>query len=107
MTLLLAGLSLVLGYGIFAAVRLGFHRRLPLALGRISLEEIPDRAARMYGDTVLFTSDRPCAWEVPALRGSLSIRSSGARSGFGPRRVTSRPCFERGSRLAGASALRS
>jgi hypothetical protein len=46
---LLVVAGLVLGYALFVAVRTGLHRRLPLALGRISLEAIPDRAARMHG----------------------------------------------------------
>jgi acyl-coenzyme A synthetase/AMP-(fatty) acid ligase len=50
------------------AVRLGVHQRLPLAFGPMSLDRIPDRAARKYGDRVVFTTDAPCAWEVPALR---------------------------------------
>ena len=64
--LIVAGL--VVGYVLFVAVRTGLHRRLPLALGRISLEAIPDRAARMHGERMLFTSETPCAWEVPCLR---------------------------------------
>jgi acyl-coenzyme A synthetase/AMP-(fatty) acid ligase len=63
--LLVAGF--VFGYGLFVAVRTGLHRRLPLAMGRISLEAIPDRAARMHGERTLFTSETPCAWEVPCL----------------------------------------
>ncbi len=47
--------------------RLGVHQRLPLVLGRISLERIPDRAARRHGDQPLFTCDRPAEWCVPAL----------------------------------------
>lgn len=61
-------LALIGGYAVFGAVTLGLHQRLLLALSAISLEDIPDRAARTYGDRVLFTSDRPCAWEIPALR---------------------------------------
>jgi hypothetical protein len=55
--LLVAGF--VFGYGLFVAVRTGLHRRLPLALGRISLETIPERAARMHGERTLFTSETP------------------------------------------------
>jgi long-chain acyl-CoA synthetase len=61
--------GLVFAYLAFVAIRLGLHQRLPLALSRISLERIPDRAATKYGEAVLFTSDQPCTWEVPALRG--------------------------------------
>ncbi len=61
-------LLFVLAYLLFVAVRLGVHQRLPLAFGPISLEDIPDRAASKHGDRVLFTSDRPCEWEIGALR---------------------------------------
>lgn len=61
-------LGLALGYGAFVAVRIGLHRRLPLAVGPISLEAIPDRAARRHGERTLFTTETPCGWEVPALR---------------------------------------
>jgi long-chain acyl-CoA synthetase len=54
-------------YLLFVAWRLGVHQRLPLALGRISLEGIPDRAARRHGERPLFTTGEPCAWNVPAL----------------------------------------
>ncbi|HJR60961.1 MAG TPA: AMP-binding protein, partial [Vicinamibacterales bacterium] len=56
-------------YLLFLAWRLGVHQRLPLALGRISLEAIPDRAARRHGERPLFTTDESCAWSVPALAG--------------------------------------
>lgn len=68
-------LGLALGYAAFVALRTGLFRRLPLALGPISLEAIPDRAARRYGDRVLFTTETPCAWEVPALRERYPDRS--------------------------------
>ena len=60
-------LAVIGGYAVFVALRVGLHQRLPLALGHISLEDIPDRAARRYGNQALFTSDRPCAWEIPVL----------------------------------------
>ena len=56
------------GYALFVAVRLGLHQRLPLVLGPISLDSIPSRAAQKYGERPLFTTDRPCAWDVPAPR---------------------------------------
>ena len=59
---------LAIMYVVFVAVRLGVHQRLPLALGPISLEAIPDYAARRYGERVLFTTDTPCTWQVSALR---------------------------------------
>lgn len=55
-------------YLAFVTGLLGLHQRIPLALGAISLDRIPDRAARRYGDRPLFTTDRPCRWSVPALR---------------------------------------
>jgi acyl-CoA synthetase (AMP-forming)/AMP-acid ligase II len=61
-------LSAAVAYVAFAAWRLGLHRRLPLIAGRISLEEIPSRAARRYAERILFTTDEPCGWTVPALR---------------------------------------
>jgi acyl-coenzyme A synthetase/AMP-(fatty) acid ligase len=67
MILLLGGLALLAGYVAFAAVRVGLHQRIVLALGRISLDTIPDRAARMYGERPLFTCDTPVSWDVPAL----------------------------------------
>ena len=56
-------------YLLLVALRLGLHQRLPLALATISLERIPDRAARLYGERPLFTCDRPVSWRVPALIG--------------------------------------
>ena len=57
-----------IAYLTFVLVRLGVHKRLPLAFGPISLEGIPDRAARMYGDRLLFSCDQAPEWSVPALR---------------------------------------
>lgn len=59
--------AVVLAYAAFVAWRLGVHQRLPLAFKAISLERIPDRAARRYGDNPLFTCDCPVSWRVPAL----------------------------------------
>jgi long-chain acyl-CoA synthetase len=67
MILLFGGLALLAGYLGFAAVRVGLHQRTVLALGPISLDTIPDRAARMYGNRPLFTCDTPVRWDVPAL----------------------------------------
>jgi acyl-coenzyme A synthetase/AMP-(fatty) acid ligase len=61
--------TVILAYVVFVAWRLGLHQRLPLALQSISLERIPDRAARRYGDKPLFTCDGPVSWRVPALAG--------------------------------------
>lgn len=61
-------IALVAGYTVFLIIRTGLHHRIFLALGPISIERIPDRAARKYGEKILFTSDVPCKWEVPALR---------------------------------------
>jgi acyl-coenzyme A synthetase/AMP-(fatty) acid ligase len=60
--------TLSAGYVVFALVRLGVLQRLPLVLGPISLERIPDRAARKYGDRPLFSCDRPPEWSVLALK---------------------------------------
>lgn len=54
-------------YLVFVMIRLGVHQRLPLATGRLSLELIPDRAAKKYGDQPLFSVDHPTEWLVPAL----------------------------------------
>jgi long-chain acyl-CoA synthetase len=67
MTLLLVGVVLLASYLAFVAVRVGLHQRAVLALGSISLDSIPDRAAKMYGNRPLFTCDVPVPWEVPAL----------------------------------------
>ncbi len=64
-----AALAIVAAYAAFVLLRLGVHQRLPLALRPISLERIPDRAARRHGDRPLFTCDVAPAWHVPALRG--------------------------------------
>ena len=58
----------IAGYAIFVATRIGLHRRLPLALGPMSIDRIPDRAAVAHGRRPLFTCDTPVAWRVPALR---------------------------------------
>jgi acyl-coenzyme A synthetase/AMP-(fatty) acid ligase len=62
-------LALALGcaalYAGFVIWRLGVHQRLPLILSPISLEAIPDRAARRHGERPLFSCDTPVAWSVP------------------------------------------
>ena len=65
--ILLGGLVLLAGYLAFVAARVGLYQRTVLALGPISLDTIPDRAARMYGTRPLFTCDTPVRWDVPAL----------------------------------------
>lgn len=62
------GLASLAAYVGFVALKLGLHQRLMLALTSISLELIPDRAAKMHGDEALFTTDEPAGWELRALR---------------------------------------
>lgn len=62
--LLLTILLIVISYILFIGIKLGFHERLPLAFAPLSLDRIPDRAAKKYGDRLLFTCDRPCTWTV-------------------------------------------
>lgn len=57
-----------IGYVLLIISRLGLFERIPLALGKISIETLPDRAAKKYGNTILFISDKPCRWDIPALR---------------------------------------
>jgi len=54
-------LSLYVGWILY---KLGFHQRLPLALSKISLEHIADRAAKKYGERVVVTTDVPVQWLV-------------------------------------------
>lgn len=50
-------------------VRLGFHQRLPLVAKRgLSIECIPEDAARAHGDRVLFKLEKPLGWEIEALK---------------------------------------
>jgi long-chain acyl-CoA synthetase len=67
MMVVLALVLVLLVYLLFVCASIGLQERLWLAFGPISLEQIPDRAARKYGNRVLFTSDEPCAWVVPQL----------------------------------------
>lgn len=64
MLILLALAGAVLAYAAFVCWRLGIHQRLPLVLSHISLERIPDRAARKHGDRILFTCDPPVGWSA-------------------------------------------
>src|SRR5687768_251921 len=66
--LLMLTLAAIAAYVIFVAMRIGLHRRLPLALGPLSIDRIPDRAAGTHGGRPLFTCDTPVAWRVPAPR---------------------------------------
>jgi acyl-coenzyme A synthetase/AMP-(fatty) acid ligase len=63
------GLAVLAAYLAFVAVRVGLLQRSALALRSISLDTIPERAARMYGDKPLFTCDTPVRWDVPAFTG--------------------------------------
>ena len=76
MGLTLVAAAVVLAYAVFVAWRLGLHQRLSLAFTPISLERIPDRAARRYGENPLFTCDRPVSWRVPALSERFSDDTS-------------------------------
>jgi 3-aminoavenalumate diazotase len=67
MMVALALVLAALAYLLFVCASIGLHERLWLAFGPISLEKIPDAAARKHGDRVLFTSGEPCAWVVPQL----------------------------------------
>ena len=98
--------ALILAYGGFLVWRLGIHQRLPLAFGPISLESIPDRAARRHGERLLYTCDCPVGWRVPALseRYSDDVSWSAARikSTAGYLATMLRECFDvqRGERVA-------
>jgi long-chain acyl-CoA synthetase len=63
----LGGLTILAAYLAFVVIRIGLHQRSVLALRSISLDTIPDRAAKMYGKKPLFTCDTPVGWNVPAL----------------------------------------
>lgn len=60
--------TILTGYLSFLTYRLGLLHRLFLALGPISLDKISLRAAKKYGNTPLFTCDKPCAWSLPAIK---------------------------------------
>ena len=69
MIALITAFLLLTAWLAFVLARLGVHHRLPLVLGPISLDRIPDRAAGRHGERLLFTCDRPAEWTVPALAG--------------------------------------
>ncbi|HWH68852.1 MAG TPA: class I adenylate-forming enzyme family protein [Candidatus Sulfotelmatobacter sp.] len=54
-------------YLAFVAYKLGLFERIALALRPVSLDTIMDRAARSYGNRVLFTTDRAPAWRIASL----------------------------------------
>ncbi|WP_083473309.1 class I adenylate-forming enzyme family protein [Frankia sp. R43] len=74
-------LGLAAAYVAFVCASVALPRRLWLALGPMSLERIPDRAARRHRDRVLFTSDEPCTWSLP---GPAPGAGSGPRPGPPP-----------------------
>ncbi len=57
--LLLIVLTLLFGYLARVFIKIGLHQRLPLVLGPVSLEKIPDRAAKQYGNKIIFTITEP------------------------------------------------
>ncbi|HEV2079548.1 MAG TPA: class I adenylate-forming enzyme family protein [Allosphingosinicella sp.] len=67
MSVLAIALAILAAYLLFVIWRLGLHQRLPLAFSHISLEKIPDRAAKLHGDAPLFTCDTPVPWRVESL----------------------------------------
>ena len=69
-------LALVALYIFSIIIKLGLHQRLPLALGNISIQNIPDRAAKKYGNQILFTADKPCSWDIPALQNEYPDKSA-------------------------------
>jgi len=60
--------TILIIYLIVIFIRVGLHQRIPLALGKMSIDNIANRAAAKYGDKVLFTSDTPCRWDIRILR---------------------------------------
>lgn len=67
MTIILGVLALPCIYVIYALHKLGYYARIPLTFSKISLEQIPAKAAKRYGDREIFFSDTPCAWGIPQL----------------------------------------
>ena len=67
MPIFLGVIGLLTAYVMFVAFRIGLLERLWLALRPISIERIPDRAARRYKNRPLFSTDEPCRWSVPQL----------------------------------------
>jgi len=66
--LLLIVLTLLFGYLARVFIKIGLHQRLPLVLGPVSLEKIPDRAAKKYGNKIIFTTDTRCSWDILQLK---------------------------------------
>lgn len=68
MTIFIIILTLLVLYIFSIVIKLGLHQRLPLAFSKISIEKIPDRAAKKYGNKILFSADKPCSWDIPTLQ---------------------------------------
>lgn len=66
--MLVTAIILLLIYIVFIVFRLGLIERIPLALGTVSLEQIPKLSARKYGTKILFTTDTPVNWTLPQLK---------------------------------------
>lgn len=60
-------IGIILIYFLFVIDRLGLYQRIPLALGKISIENISERAAKKYGEKIIFTTDKPCSWSIPEI----------------------------------------
>ncbi|WP_242425064.1 class I adenylate-forming enzyme family protein [Frankia sp. EI5c] len=71
----------------------------------MSLERVPDRAARRHRDRVLFTSDEPCSWSLPDPGRSGDTAGAGGTGGPLPDSWTARDIQATAGRLA--AALRS
>jgi long-chain acyl-CoA synthetase len=65
--MILIVLAVLVVYLFWVMAKLGFIQRIPLALGKISLEQIPVRAAKMYGDKKVVSTDLPTIWCVPQI----------------------------------------
>ncbi|MCK9900992.1 AMP-dependent synthetase [Parafrankia colletiae] len=89
-------LGLLAAYLAFVCTSVALPRRLRLALGPMSLERTPDRAARRHRGRVLFTSDEPCSWSLPG------AGNAGDAAGSGPDRWTARDIQATAGRLAAA-----
>lgn len=59
--------ALLVLYLAFVAYKLGLLERIALALQPVSLDTIMDRAARYYGNRVLFTTDQAPGWRIASL----------------------------------------
>jgi acyl-coenzyme A synthetase/AMP-(fatty) acid ligase len=67
MYLLYITMAALASYVLFALYKMGYYSRIPLAFSRISLEQVPVKAAARYGDAPLFETDLPVTWCVPQL----------------------------------------